>query len=151
MVETKRTRASRLGQYLERVSIMSSNRKARITWQNISMAYLMGGVPAVKPLLQDHSSPAATLDKVIEFLGENDSARDTADLQSLRDSLSASNGGTRGARPLASVGAKDYSVQQVGENGDVFIRLPVSCLGVQKGQRVRVVLAADATLCVSRV
>jgi hypothetical protein len=129
---------------------MSNNRKARVTAQQITMAYLMGGIPAVKPLLQDHSSPAATLDKVIEFLGENDSARDTADLQSLRDSLSASNGGTRGARPLASVGAKDYSVQQVGE-GDLFIRLPVSCLGVQKGQRVRVVLAADATLCVSRV
>lgn len=130
---------------------MSNTRKARVTSQQITMAYLMGGVSAVRPLLQDHSRPAATLDKVIEFLGENDSSRDTADLQDLRDSLSPASVSGRGSRPLASVGAKDYSVQQASENGDVFIRLPVSCLGVQKGQRVRVTLAADATLCVSRV
>jgi molybdopterin biosynthesis enzyme len=127
-----------------------SNRKTRVTFHNITMAYLMGGVSSVKPLLADHSSPLATLDKTIEWISENDSSRDTSDLQALRDSLSASSGGGRGAKPLSSLGAKDYSVQQVGE-GDLFIRLPVSCLGVQKGERVRVTLAADATLCVSRL
>lgn len=150
MVETKRTRACRTGQYLERVYIMSNNRKARVTAQQVTMAYLLNGIGAVRAMLEGHSTPGATLDKCIEFLGENDSSRDTTDLQALRDSLSTGGGG-RGARSLMETGTKEYSVQQIGEEGDVFIRLPVSCLGVQKGSKVRVTLAADATLCVTRL
>ena len=122
---------------------MAITRKTRVTFTDVSMAYLLGGVSQVSNLLADHSDPVGTLDKAINAIATGDASRDISDLQNLRNTFASAKGtGTRGAKGLGSSGSKVYSAQQVGE-GDLFIRLPVSLLVDGKGAGVKVTVDGD--------
>lgn len=115
----------------------SKSRKAKVTYTDIVLAYLVGGMDNVPGLLEDHTSPVNTLDRALAEIDARDPSRDISDLRAFRDTLADARSGTRGAKPLAAAGSKVYSVQRVGE-GDTFIILPVSVLGANKGAGVRV-------------
>ena len=127
----------------EKEKKIMTSRKTRVTYTDVSMAYLLGGVAQVGKLLADHSDPVGTLDKAINAISAGDASRDISDLERLRDKFSASRGtGSRGAKSLGDSGRKVYSAQQVGE-GDLFIRLPVSLLVNAKGAGVKVEVDGD--------
>jgi hypothetical protein len=84
---------------------------------------------------------SATFDKAVELVSA-DPAKASA-LAALGDELHPAGTGERG-RPAPMLGAsRKYRAQQVGDDGDVFIRLPVSLLGLQKGQDVTVTFGHD--------
>lgn len=114
-------------------------RKAPVTHKDVTIAYFLEGIGKVGEMLAGHTNPVAVLDKCVEVLtakGEN-----TEELGLLRETFARGmEPGVRGRKP-AKVGDKRlFSVQQItnaqGEKGDVFIRLPLSTLGVLKGQKV---------------
>ena len=118
---------------------VSPARKVRVTAQRVALMALTETVAAVAKL---HNTPGseiapATFDAALELLAGQPAAREA--LEALRPELFGdSTPGERG-RPAARVGdTRGYKVQQVGEDGDAFIRLPVALLGSRKGDTVSV-------------
>lgn len=116
-------------------------RKARTT--SADVALLMFAAPSVAQGIADvrrlHDSQgiaAATFDKAVELVAA-DPAKAAA-LAALADECHPGGTGERG-RPAARLGdTRAYRAQQVGDDGDVFVRLPVGLLGARKGQSVAV-------------
>ena len=116
-------------------------RKARITAADVAL--LMFGAPSVaagigqvRTLHERDGIASATFDKAVEMLSA-DTAKASA-LAALADECHPAGTGERG-RPAARVGdTRAYRAQQVGDDGDVFVRLPVGLLGARKGQSVAV-------------
>jgi len=112
-------------------------RKVRITSQQVAFLALTEGVAAVTAL---HAKPGceiapATFAAAVELLATQPET--AAALTALADSLHPESSGERG-RPAAKVGdSRAYKVQKVGEM-DEFIRLPVSLLGLSKGETATV-------------
>ena len=112
-------------------------RKVRITSQQVAFLALTEGVSAVSAL---HAKPGceiapATFAAAVELLATQPET--AAALSALADSLHPESSGERG-RPAAKVGdSRTYKVQKVGEM-DEFIRLPVSLLGLSKGETATV-------------
>ena len=125
----------------------SNGRKAPVTHKDLTMAYLMAGggqkgVDAISPLLVNHTNVVDVLDKVIQSLTIN--GQSATELQDLSDEFSAAmTPGVKGRKPVTSGQTRNYSVQQIGDDGDVFIRLPLSSLGLSKGERVSATFSAD--------
>ena len=121
------------------VNVTNVVRKAPVTHKDLSLAYMLNGLSAVGQALKDHTDPVKVLNKTIENLSAG--GQDVEELETLRDTFAAStSNGVRG-RKAAKVGeVRPFSVQQItndkGEAGDVFIRLPLSTLGVLKGAKV---------------
>jgi len=131
-----------------------TRRKTRVTYTDVSMAYLLGGVTQVGNLLADHTDPVGTLDKAINAITAGDPQRDIEDLHDLRDTFASARGegAGRGRSRLEQGSTRVYSAQQV-KDGDLFIRLPVSLLVGNKGAGVRVMAVGEgdeATLVVTR-
>lgn len=104
---------------------------------------LTEGAKAVSAL---HAKPGceiapATFDGAVDLLASQTETR--AALEALRgELLGDSEPGERG-RPAAKIGeSRSYKVQQVND-GDPFIRLPVSLLGAVKGGVVTVTFGRD--------
>jgi hypothetical protein len=113
-------------------------RKVRVTAQQVAFLALTEGVTAVTRL---HNAPgsqiaSATFDSACDLLASQPEAQSA--LIGIRSDLFGDDEpGARG-RPAAKVGdSRAYKVQQVGEM-DPFIRLPVSLLGLGKGQTATV-------------
>ncbi len=113
-------------------------RKIRVTAQSVAFLTLTEGVGKVLAL---HASPGgaiapATFEGALELLASQPTAR--AALEEIRGELySDSESGQRG-RPAAKIGdVRGYKVQEVNES-DPFVRLPVSLLGLAKGQTAMV-------------
>ena len=122
----------------------NTDRKSRVTSKDLVVTYLLSGIADVAHMLADHTSPVATLDKAISEIAER-GAKDTSELEGLRDRFAAARGnGQRGRKAARPGETRDFSVQKVGDDGDLFIRLPVSLLGVKKGNLVRVTFGADS-------
>lgn len=118
-------------------------RKVRVTSQQVAFLMLTEGANGVRNLhaKPGHEIAAATFDGALDLLSSQTEARSS--LLSLRDELIGdSEPGERG-RPAAKVGeSRSYKVQQVND-GDPFIRLPVSLLGAVKGGSVTVTFGRD--------
>ena len=113
-------------------------RKVRVTSQQVAFLMLTEGPAGVERL---HSKPGheiapATFEGALDLLASQPQHREG--LEALRSQLLGdSEPGERG-RPAAKVGeSRSYKVQQVND-GDPFIRLPVSLLGAAKGGTVTV-------------
>ena len=124
-------------------TLVAPARKVRVTAQSVAFLALTEGVAAVTRL---HNSPgseiaAATFDSAVDLLASQPEV--AASLAAIRsDLLGDGEPGARG-RPAAKVGdSRAYKVQQVGEM-DPFIRLPVSLLGLAKGQSATVTFEDD--------
>ena len=113
-------------------------RKVRVTAQQVAFLMLTEGPAGVERL---HSKPgheiaAATFDAAVELLSAQPAMRDGLD--ALRSQLLGDDAPGERGRPAAKIGdSRSYKVQQVGEM-DPFIRLPVSLLGLGKGQTATV-------------
>jgi hypothetical protein len=108
-------------------------RKVRVTSQQVAFLMLTEGPAGVERLhnTPGHEIAVATFDGAVDLLAGQPAHREG--LEALRSQLLGdSEPGERG-RPAAKVGeSRSYKVQQVGD-GDAFIRLPVSLLGLAKG------------------
>jgi hypothetical protein len=113
-------------------------RKVRITSQQVAFMMLTEGTEAIVSL---HSKPGceiapATFDAAVDLLAGQPQHREA--LAGLRSDLYGDDAPGERGRPAAKVGeSRAYKVQQVGEQ-DPFIRLPVSLLGLAKGQTATV-------------
>jgi hypothetical protein len=124
-----------------------SNRKQRVTADDIVMSFLLEGSSAVQALLVDHTSPTDVLSKAMQKIKAKNEHQDVTDLQDMRTAfLKAKGSGSRGAKALEVGTSKVYSTQRVGDMGDLFIRLPVSLLVSHKGAQVEVEACDDGTL-----
>jgi hypothetical protein len=113
-------------------------RKVRITSQQVAFLMLTEGPAGVERL---HSKPGheiapATFDGAVELLAAQPAHREA--LEALRSQILGDDAPGERGRPAAKVGdTRAYKVQQVGDS-DPFIRLPVSLLGLAKGQTATV-------------
>lgn len=113
-------------------------RKVRVTAQQVAFLMLTEGAASVEKL---HHKPgceiaAATFNGAIELLATQTQQREA--LETLRDTLLGGNEAGERGRPAAKVGeSRAYKVQQVNDS-DPFIRLPVSLLGLVKGESATV-------------
>ena len=107
-------------------------RKAPYTWKDGLADYLISGVKALQSKLAGHTNPVDLCNDLINDLAQRDPDRDTSDLAELRDVFaSMRNDGQRGRQPVKVGEERTYSVQQI-EDGEPFIKLPVSALGLVK-------------------
>jgi hypothetical protein len=113
-------------------------RKVRVTAQQVAFLMLTEGADSVVAL---HSKPGceiapATFDAAVDLLAGQPQHREA--LAGLRSELFGDDAPGERGRPAAKIGeSRAYKVQQVGES-DPFIRLPVSLLGLAKGQTATV-------------
>ena len=130
----------------------SNTRKARVTSNDIVMAYMLEGINAVSKSLVDHTNPTKCLDDAMDKMLQRNANVDVSELRNLRDKFASnSTNGRRGAAPLVVGSSKVYSTQKVGDAGDLFIRLPVSLLVDRKGAQIEVEALDDGTLVVRAV
>ena len=113
-------------------------RKVRVTSQQVAFLMLTEGADGVTRL---HDKPGceiapATFDGAIELLATQPQQREA--LEALRAQILGDDAPGERGRPAAKVGdSRCYKVQQVNDS-DPFIRLPVSLLGLVKGQSATV-------------
>lgn len=130
----------------------NNNRKAKVTANDIVMAYMLEGIDSVSRSLVGHTNPTKCLDDAMDKMLQRNANVDVSELRGLRDKFASSRtNGRRGAAPLAVGSSKVYSTQKVGDSGDLFIRLPVSLLVDRKGAQVEVEALDDGTLVVRAV
>ena len=116
-------------------AVSQNTRKKIVTHKDLTLQYMMNGIDAIRPLLTESNDPVGQLDKVIETLKDGD--QDTKELEALRDYFNDLSGvGQPGRRPVSVGDSREYTVQQQGEDGDLFVRIPVNTLGVQRGQKI---------------
>ncbi len=112
-------------------------RKSPVTHLKFTQVYLLNGVDAASALLVDHTDPVKLIETSIDSIHEVSPDRDLADLTALRDVFAASvEPGQRGRKPAQVGETRNFKAQQVGDDGDVFLRLNLSTLGAVKGQLI---------------
>jgi hypothetical protein len=115
----------------------NTGRRTPITHKDLTIKYMMLGIDALTPILNESNDPVGALDKVISTLVDND--QDTAELVKLRDFYGEMrNIGQPGRQPVKVGDHRDYSVQQQGDEGDLFVRVPLITMPVNRGEKVRV-------------
>lgn len=125
----------------------NNDRKSRVTGKDVAFLMLTDGISAVAAKHAKDGIAPATADNAIDLLGARPDL--AATLQAWRDSTFQASDGARG-RPAVKVGeSRAYRAQQVGDDGDVFIRLPLSLLGAKKGDPVSCTFNADRTVTVT--
>ena len=113
-------------------------RKVRVTSQQVAFLMLTEGADGVTRLNDKPGCEIApaTFDGAIELLASQPQQREA--LEALRAQILGDDAPGERGRPAAKVGeARSYKVQQVNDS-DPFIRLPVSLLGLVKGQSATV-------------
>jgi hypothetical protein len=120
---------------------MNNTLPTRVTYQTVALAFIAQGLEAAKAQLSapQCAKPHDVATKACVQLASMGAP--APELEALARSLAPANAGNgRGACSLELAGTKVYKAQQVGEDGDVWIRVPVSALGAIKGDRLVVVL-----------
>jgi hypothetical protein len=136
------------------MTVKNTDRKAPVTHNNLLSAYLLAGggstgCDKVSLMLVNHTKPVETLERVIGAL--TDAGQDAEELSALRDIFSAAkSNGVKGRKPPKTGDTKLYSVQQV-EDGDMFIRLPLGTLRVEKGEKISVCFTAGEITVTKRL
>ena len=116
----------------------ASVRKVRVTSQQVAFLMLTEGADGVTRLNDKPGCEIApaTFDGAIELLATQPQQREA--LEALRAQILGDDAPGERGRPAAKVGdSRCYKVQQVNDS-DPFIRLPVSLLGLVKGQSATV-------------
>lgn len=133
---------------MQNITIVNA-RKKPVTHKDLTMAYMMNGISALDSALADHTDPVGVLGKVKATLEAN--GKDTEEIdEKIAFWTEKRQPGVKGRKPVGVGESRTYSVQQIGEDGDEFVRLPVSLLGVGKGQKVSA-LFADGQIIVTVV
>lgn len=120
-----------------------NSRRKVVSYKDLAIQYMVNGEDALTAFLNDSNDPVSTLEKVIDLLGtmEHKGAKDLGKLLDFyRESR---NVGQPGRQPVKTGDARDYTVQQVGEDGDLFVRIPLNTLDVQRGMKIRASFEAD--------
>ena len=113
-------------------------RKVRVTSQQVAFLMLTEGADGVTRLNDKPGCEIApaTFDGAIDLLASQPQQREA--LEALRAQILGDDAPGERGRPAAKVGdSRSYKVQQVNDS-DPFIRLPVSLLGLAKGQSATV-------------
>jgi hypothetical protein len=117
-------------------------RKVRVTSQQVAFLMLTEGADGVTRLNDRPGCEIApaTFDGAVELLASQPAQREA--LEALRSQILGDDAPGERGRPAAKVGdSRAYKVQQVNDS-DPFIRLPVSLLGLAKGQSATVTFEA---------
>jgi hypothetical protein len=117
-------------------------RKVRVTSQQVAFLMLTEGADGVTRLNDKPGCEIApaTFDGAVELLASQPQQREA--LEALRAQILGDDAPGERGRPAAKVGdSRAYKVQQVNDS-DPFIRLPVSLLGLAKGQSATVTFEA---------
>jgi hypothetical protein len=117
-------------------------RKVRVTSQQVAFLMLTEGADGVTRLNDKPGCEIApaTFDGAVELLASQPQQREA--LEALRSQILGDDAPGERGRPAAKVGdSRSYKVQQVNDT-DPFIRLPVSLLGLAKGQSATVTFEA---------
>jgi hypothetical protein len=117
-------------------------RKVRVTSQQVAFLMLTEGADGVTRLNDKPGCEIApaTFDGAVELLASQPAQREA--LEALRAQILGDDAPGERGRPAAKVGdSRSYKVQQVNDS-DPFIRLPVSLLGLAKGQSATVTFEA---------
>lgn len=115
----------------------SVKRKDTVQAKDVVIAMMLDGIEAVQDLHNTKGFTKAVCNTAVKILEEKN--KDTL-ADALRDFAADTFGGGGGARGKSAVKvgeSREYSVQQV-KDGDLFIRLPVGLLDVNKGAKVLV-------------
>lgn len=127
-----------------------SERRAPFTWLQAENLYLKAGAgksgcAALSDKLADHSAPVDLLDSLIEDLSGED--HDCTDLAALREMFANRRSqGQRGRKPAQAGETRAYTGQQItidGEPGEVFLKVPVTVLGILKHGKANVRFGDD--------
>lgn len=128
-----------MGKGQKTMTTMNANdkRKTPVTHKDLALLALMQGVDALDPLLASHTNPVDVLGKVRATFEKNGK-----DCTALDEKIALwteiKTPGVKGRKPVKIGDSRSYKAQQIGDDGDLFIRLPVNLLGVSKGQDLRV-------------
>lgn len=107
---------------------MKTKRRTLASFKDVQLAYLMEGVPAVAALVRDDRASPTTVRRALKMLQESGS-----DVAALERWVATNIGPIGRSRSAPGVGeVRSYKVQQVKGSGP-FLRLPLDCLGVEKG------------------
>ena len=129
-----RARPAALAARAPMVSVESS-RKAPVTHKDLMITYLIEGPDALNPMLTDHTDPVGVLERMIGGLQSKN--LDAGDLIILRDHFAEIRQvGSPGRKSPETGDTRVYTVQQPGEDGDLFVRIPLGTLDVKRGEKV---------------
>lgn len=110
-------------------------RKRPVTWKDLMIKYMLKGVDGITPDLNESGDPVGALNKMIEEMADGE--QDTGELAKLRDFYAELHSvGQPGRQPVKIGDDREYNVQQAGEDGDLFVRIPLNPFGVQRGQKI---------------
>lgn len=124
---------------------LANARKKPVTWKDLIIKYMLNGLDAVRSVLDESGDPVGALDKMIEEMGSGE--QDTQELADLRDHYASLHAiGQPGRQPVKIGDVREYNVQQAGEEGDLFVRIPLNPFGVQRGMKVSVAFDQDQIL-----
>lgn len=121
--------------------------RTKVSYQTVAMAFLTGGVPAARTMLTsegvaDPSKMAMKAAVQIETMGGN-----AGELNALAKELAPErSAGGAGRSRLQDGDVREYKAQQVKQGeavSDLFIRLPVSLLANNKGDKILVTVEGD--------
>lgn len=122
-----------------------AQRKKPVTWKDLIIKYMLNGLDAVRSVLDESGDPVGALEKMIEEMGTG--GQDTQELADLRDHYASLHAiGQPGRQPVKVGDVREYNVQQAGEEGDLFVRIPLNPFGVQRGMKVSVAFDQDQIL-----
>lgn len=122
-------------------------RKTAVRASDLAILAMMSGADALDSMLVGHTNPVAVLEKVIATFTAY--GKDPAELVAKRDLFASAKGNGVKGRKAPIVGeTRGYSAQQIGEDGDLFIRLPLNSLpGCSKGDKVNVTFNGASISC----
>lgn len=110
-------------------------RKAPVTHKDLMISYLIDGVDGINPLLADHSDAVSVLERMIWTLDQK--KQDASELRSLQAFYeSLQDVGSPGRRPVKVGDSREYTVQQSGDDGECFMRVPLGTLKVKRGDKI---------------
>lgn len=121
----------------------TNNIPSRVTYQTVALAFLTQGIDAARAQLEAPQCAKphdVALKACVQLANMGSPAHE---LEALARQFTPAGGTGRGAMSLANAGSKVYKAQQVGDDGDVWIRVPVSALGAAKGDRLEVSFKGD--------
>lgn len=107
---------------------MTTTKQQLASFKDVQLAYLMEGVSAVEALVRAKRASPSTIRRALKKLQEAGS-----DVTALERWMAMNIGPIGRSRSAPAVGdLRSYKVQQVRGTGP-FLRLPLDCLGVEKG------------------
>ena len=115
----------------------NKNNTVRITSKDLEIAFLIGQLDGVNDLIDDAGKMPGKKVFIQAVTSLDSKGLETAQLADLITDLFPASGKGRGKQQPVDGETRFYSVQKV-KNSAPFIRLPLSIMGVERGQEVAV-------------